>query len=139
MKQYITKIASITIAFLVFLSTFSLTIEKHFCGDFLVDVSYFGKTKGCNPALDVDDCDSPEIIKQKGCCKDEVQKIKIQDELQLQKNKKFELEQQQFILAFNLSYANLFVDLSQQIIPHKYYSSPPIITDIQLLHEVFII
>ncbi len=139
MKQYITKISSITLAFLVFISTFSLTIEKHFCGDFLVDVSYFGNAKGCNPVMDADDCDSPETIQKKSCCKDEIQKIEGQNDLQHSKIKKLKLEQQQFILAFNLSYANLFVDLSQQIIPHKYYSSPPIITDIQLLHEVFII
>ena len=125
-------------ALLVLLSTFSLTIEKHFCGDFLVDVSYFGDTQGCAEELGEDDCDTPETIEKKNCCKDEIEQIKGQEDLQAV-TKKITIEKQQFIVAFIHTYNNLFIDLKKQIVPQKNYSPPNLVSDIQVLHEVFII
>ena len=41
------KIFSVTLALLVLMSTLSFTVEKHFCGDVLVDVSVFTETQKC--------------------------------------------------------------------------------------------
>ncbi|TYP97847.1 hypothetical protein C7447_10312 [Tenacibaculum adriaticum] len=139
MKAIFTKISSFTLALLVLLSTFSLTIEKHFCGDFLVNVSYFGKAQGCADEMGKGDCDALSVVKKKKCCKDEIQQIEGQDDFQNTSTEKFDLKQQQFALAFVVSYNNLFKDLEKQIVPHKDYSPPNLVTDIQVLHEVFII
>ena len=70
MKEFLVKISSFLLAFLVLISTFSFTVEKHFCGDFLVDVAYVGHTDGCG----MESVTSSKTSK-KNCCKDEVQKI----------------------------------------------------------------
>ncbi len=138
MKSVFIKISTFLMALLVLLSTFSLTIEKHFCGDSLVDVSYFGNTQGCAEEPGEDDCDTPEVIEKKNCCKDEIEQIKGQEDLQAV-TKKITIEKQQFIVAFIHTYNNLFIDLKKQIVLHKNYCPPNLVSDIQVLHEVFII
>lgn len=138
MKSVFTKISSTLLALLVLLSTFSLTIEKHFCGDFLVDISYFGSTQGCADEEGDDSCDDPKTIAKKKCCTDQVHEIEGQDDLSTHSIKKITLKEQ-FALAFTISYYNLFVNIEKQVVPHKHYSPPNLVADIQVLHEVFII
>lgn len=138
MKISITKISSTILALLVLLSTFSLTIEKHFCGDFLVDISYFGSTQGCADEEGDDSCYDPKKIERKKCCTDQVHQIEGQDDLSTHSIKKVTLKEQ-FALAFTVSYYNLFVNLEKQIVPHKQYYPPNLVADIQVLHEVFIV
>ena len=77
MKNIVIKISSIILAFSVLFSTFSFTVEKHYCGDFLVDVSYVGQADGCG----MEKSSSINEFKKK-CCRDEVHKIDGQDKLQ---------------------------------------------------------
>ncbi|MGB0879135.1 MAG: HYC_CC_PP family protein [Polaribacter sp.] len=132
MKHFFTKIAASALAFLVLFSTFSFTVEKHYCGDFLVDVSYLGKAERCGMKMDLANVD-------KNCCKDEVYKIEGQDTLQLSSNIKFDIKNQQFFLSFLLSYNDLYKVFSKKKIEQKKYYPPDIIKDIQVLQEVFII
>ena len=114
------------------ISTVSFTIEKHFCGDVLVDISIF---------TEVDKCamETLEILQKKTCCKDEIEIIQGQDELKFSAFEDFNFEQQQFLSAFAFSYVNLFIGLPKQSIPHKDYSPPNLVADIQVLDQVFII
>ena len=134
MKSIFTKIASCTLAFLVLFSTFSFTVEKHYCGDFLVDVSYLGKAERCGMKID-----SKDVIKKKNCCKDEVYKVEGQDKLQLGSNIKFDTKNQEFLTVFLVSYNDLFKVFSKKTILQKTYYPPDIIKDIQVIQEVFII
>lgn len=138
MKQFFTKISSFILAFLVFFSTLSFTVEKHFCGGFLVDISYFGNSQGCAGEGE-EDCDNPEVIAKKNCCKDEIQQIKGQDKLQKSSVEKITLQKVQFLLAFVTSYNNLFAISQKQIVPNQHYFPPEVVDDLQVLHEVFII
>jgi len=126
------------LALLVLFSTLSFTIEKHYCGDHLVDVSYFGNTKKCTDEIEDDGCDTPEVEQKKNCCKDEVQHVEGQENL---KNsvEKFDLKKQQFTIAFITSYYNLFVDYVAQTKFYENYSPPNLIQDLQVLLEVYII
>lgn len=130
-KKLLHKAFSIVMMLLVLFSTVSFTIEKHFCGDVLIDVSYFFEGDTC--AMDVE-----ETIKKRSCCKDEVDVVKGQDELQLGAFKDFDL-QPEFVTAFVYTYINLFKGLPKQVIPHKDYSPPNLVADIQVLDQVFII
>ena len=47
MKTYLLKIASSLMALFVLFSTFSFTVEKHYCGEFLMDVSFTGAADNC--------------------------------------------------------------------------------------------
>ncbi|WP_299162698.1 hypothetical protein [uncultured Tenacibaculum sp.] len=136
MKQIISKIFSTILAFLVLFSTFSFTVDKHYCGDFLVDVSYLGEADSCN-GLTKDDCDSN--LKKKKCCKNEVDQIEGQDEIQKVSSEKIDFKKVKLFVAFNISYKLLFQNVEKQFNPHQYYSPPDLISDIQVLHEVFII
>lgn len=138
MKTTFNKITSSLMAVLVLFSTLSITVEKHFCGEFLVDVSYFGTAQNCAEEIGEDEgCDVPGTIKKK-CCKDEIAQIEGQDDLR-NTPEKFDLVTQQFLLAFTISYTGLFEYVSKQSDPHKDYGPPKLTKDIQVLHEVFII
>lgn len=126
------KSFSAILALLVLFSTVSFTIEKHFCGDILVDVSMFTEADKC--AMETQD-----IIEKKSCCKDVVEFIEGQDELKVSSFKDIDFIQQQFFTAFACCYVNLFKGLAKQIIPHKDYSPPNLIADIQVLDQVFLI
>lgn len=134
MKLLFSKIATISLAFLVLFSTFSFTVEKHFCGDFLVDVSYLGEDAACNEGEN-DIC----IIKNESCCKDEVQQIDGQEEMQKASSKKISFHQAKLYVAFYASYKLLFQNIEKQFISYKNYSPPHLIFNLQVLHETFTI
>ena len=122
------------LSFLVLFSTLSFTVEKHYCGDNLVDVAIFSEVKKCGMEM------SPDTeTTQKSCCKDEVDIVKGQDDLKLSTAKNLSLNQIVFIQSFVYSFTALFESLPKQIIPHKNYSPPNLVADIQMLDQVFII
>ena len=75
-KQFTYKVFSVALALLVLFSTVSFTIEKHFCGDVLVDVSMFVEADKCG-------MEAMESLQQKSCCKDEIEVIQGQNELKV--------------------------------------------------------
>ncbi len=130
------KIFSTILALLVLFSTVSFTIEKHFCGDVLVDISIFAEVDKC--AMEAYEI-ALEKITKKSCCKDVIDVVKGQDKLKFSSFEDLDFEQQQFIAAYTASYISLFEGLPKQIIPHKDYSPPNLIIDIHVLDQVFII
>ena len=117
--------------FLVLFSTVSFTVEKHFCGDVLIDISVFGDAKSCGESMG--------MLHKKSCCKDEIEVVKGQDELKSHSFQDLDFSQQQFLTTFAYSYINLFESLDKLIIPHKDYSPPNLIKEIHILDEVFLI
>ena len=132
LKQVLHRSFSFLLALLVLFSTVSFTVEKHYCGDVLVDVSVFSEAEKCT-------MESMDIIQKKTCCKDEVDVVIGQDELKFSSFKDLDLSQQLFLTVFTTTYINFFEGLPKQIIPHKNYSPPNLVTDIQVLDQVFII
>ncbi len=124
------------LAVLVLFSTVSFTIEKHFCADVLIDVSIFTELDKC--AMEAYEV-AMEKITKKSCCKDVIDVIQGQDELKSPSFEDLDFEQQQFLTAFAYTYLGLYEGLPKQTIPHRDYSPPNLITDIQLLDEVFLI
>jgi len=127
------KIFSVIVSFLVLLSTFSFTIEKHYCGERLVDVSLFSEAKGCGMEM------PDEAKEKKSCCKDVVDVIEGQDELSKVVFEDLELSTQLFISSYIYTYTSLFESLPKKINPHRDYLPPNIVYDIQLLDAVFLI
>ena len=126
-------------ALLVLLSTVSFTVEKHFCGDFLVETSYFGTTDGCDNQSSYETCHQPSSKDKKGCCKDKIEKIEGQDDLQQETYKTIELEKHTFLLAFITSYHNLFLENKPNIVSYKQYYLPYFKKNLQILLQSFII
>ncbi len=121
-------------AFLVLFSTFSFTVEKHYCGDFLIDVSYTGKAYNCGM-----DMEAKALAKKKNCCKDEIQKIEGQDELQLSSIDKISFEKQQFLTVFIFTYNDLFSEFSTEKNLQKAFPPPDIDLDYQVNYQTFLI
>ena len=113
-------------------STVSFTIEKHFCGDVLVDVSMFVEAEKCA-------MEALEILQKKTCCKDEIDVVLGQDELKVSSFEDLDFEQQQFVTVFTFTYLRGFKSLPKETVSNKYYSPPNLVADIQVLDQVFII
>lgn len=126
---------SLTMAFLVLLSTVSFTLEKHFCGDTLIDTALFSQPDTCGTDVEA----APISPEEQTCCKDEVVIVKGQDKLKKASSEDFNIDQQFFITALFYSYNNLFEGLPEQFNPHKDYFPPNLVADIQVLDQVFII
>lgn len=133
MKVVFVKISSLVLSLLVLLSTFSFTVDKHYCGDFLVDVSFSGSAESCGMEMD------SESTKMKNCCKDELIKIEGQDELKLTSFDDITFENQQFLVALNFYYQSLFEENLGTNFVFKEFPPPEIQTDFQVAYQTFII
>lgn len=138
MKPIFQKIAVFTMALTVLFSTMSFTVDKHYCGDFLVSVSLVTKAKPCGmevkKTMSTDKC---TVIK-KHCCSNETVLIDGSNVLKVSIND-LDLDQQIFITSYIYSYINLFEGLTENVIPFKEYSPPLLVTNIQLTNELFLI
>jgi hypothetical protein len=133
MKKRFSKIASFLLALLVLFSTFSFTVEKHFCGEFLMDVSFIGHAEDCG--MDMEKVSA----KKKNCCKDEVHHIEGQDELQQSSVDEFNFSKQQFLVSFYISYNDLFLENKSKKTYYRDSSPPDIPFDYQVLYQSFLI
>ena len=130
------RIFSVALSFLVLFSTLSLTIEKHFCGDVLIDVAIFTEAEKCS--MEAFEIEQAKITK-KSCCKDEIDIIDGIDQITTTSFEDLDDIQKQILVAYAYSYINLFEGLPNLIIPHKDYSPPLLTKDIQVLDETYLI
>jgi|TARA_B110000908_G_scaffold21553_1_gene24330 hypothetical protein len=134
MKKILLKIASISLAFLVLFSTLSFTVEKHYCGNFLMDVAYVGHTDGCGMEMN-----TPTTTMKKNCCKDEIQKIEGQDELQQNVDVVLVLKgAKDYIPSINIT-KDLFQETTTRDFGFKDISPPDIPLNYQVLYQSFLI
>lgn len=84
------QIASFLLACLLLVSTTGFSMYKHYCGDNLKEISLFDEIESCHDtelAKEVkDDCpfhqhDSTEVGEEDNCCKDEYNRISLEDQL----------------------------------------------------------
>ncbi|WP_047416532.1 hypothetical protein [Cellulophaga sp. Hel_I_12] len=139
MKKVFHKIMSISMAFVVLFSTMSFTIDMHYCGDAIIDYSFFHKAENCGMEKEqvTSTCENPEM-KKKSCCSD--QQIIIEGQEDLKNNfTTLTFEQQVFVASFVYSYINLFEGTASKDVPYKEYPPPFVKRDIQVLHQTFLI
>ena len=139
MKKAFHKIASILMAFVVLLSTMSFTINSHFCGDMLVDTSYFVKAESCGMDMQQEKKSDECSVIKKNCCQDVASVVEGQDTLKITSFDQLSFDQQVFIASFYCSYINLFEGIHDKVIPFKNYSPPLVVKDIHVLDEVYLI
>lgn len=130
------KVFSVAMALLVLVSTISFTMEKHFCGDTLIDVAIFSKANSCGMDMEAVAVNAPE---KKSCCKDELEVVKGQDKLKKASFEDLNSNQQFFLTALVYSFKHFFENFPKQVNPHKNYSPPILVVDIHILDQVFII
>lgn len=137
MKEVLQKISAVFLAIIVMLSTMSVTVDMHYCGDSLVDTAFITKADSCGmEAMTVNSSDC-EILAP-NCCTNAQIVFEGQDELKISFDD-LSPDEQLFIVAYVVSYIDLFEGLQEQIVPFKAYSPPRVVRDIQKLDEVYII
>ncbi len=129
------QLISVTMALLVLISTLSVSIEKHYCGDNLIDVAIFSDAQKCES----DVADKGTKLMTQSCCKDVVDLLEGQDELSLKKTKVLNTNQKVFIMSFAYVFSGLNYLEAQNNITFKHYTPPKAVRDIQVLNEVFLI
>nr|WP_262911085.1 hypothetical protein [Tenacibaculum ovolyticum] len=136
-KQVFHKIISISMAFVVLLSTMSFTIDMHYCGGSLVDTAIFQKAKTCGMEMQKSQTKDCSITK-KNCCNDKQTVINGQNELKLSFDV-LSFEQQQFLASFIYTYINLFECVDENISSYRDYSPPLVVREIYKLDETYLI
>ncbi|KAA1242395.1 hypothetical protein [Aquimarina sp. RZ0] len=131
------KIASVVLAFLVLFSTLSFTVEKHYCGRFLVDVAVFSKAKDCGMEMTSDNHTNDILIK-KSCCKDELLVLEGQDELKDSLGQK-DITKQLLFAHFYNTCVNVFLISEKEDVVFKEYDPPERTIDSTVLYQVFLI
>nr|WP_299035515.1 hypothetical protein [uncultured Tenacibaculum sp.] len=139
MKKVFHKITSIAMALIVVLSTMSFTVNSHFCGDMLVDTSYFVKAESCGMDMQQEKKSDECSVIKKNCCQDVASVVEGQDALKITSFDQLSFDQQVFIASFYYSYINLFEGIHDKVIPFKNYSPPLVVKDIHVLDEVYLI
>ncbi|SEL76439.1 hypothetical protein SAMN04488008_105135 [Maribacter orientalis] len=140
MKEVLHKITSILMALIVLLSTMSFSVDMHFCGDHLVDFSMFDMVDTCMMKAEMSKTSSScEIMEmEKSCCSDVEVTIEGQDDLKISFDR-FTFDQQQFVYSFTYSLITLFQGKDDNIISFKDYVPPPLLRDVQILDQTFLI
>lgn len=136
MKKGFQKSVSTVLALLVLVSTFSFTVDKHYCGSFLVDQAIFSKASTCG--MEMHSSPISSAMEEDNCCNNENILVEGQDQLKIS-IQTLDFEQQLFLTAFTFSFRNLFEGLPQQVIPFKNYTPPLIVKDIPVLNDTFLI
>ena len=138
----ILQLISVSMAVLMLISTLSVRIEKHYCGEHLVDVAFFIEAENCgmeasDKGLEVSDESS--ILMTESCCKDVIDLYEGQDELSLEKTKVLDTDQKVLIMSFAYVFSGSIDLESQNNTPFIHDTPPKPVRDIQVLNEVFLI
>ena len=129
------KTVSAALAVLVLFSTLSISIEKHYCGEHLVDIAIFSDAQKCG----MESSDDGTANMGENCCKDIVDLVEGQDELSVEKTELLTASQKVFVLSFAYVFGGLQLPESLDDPPFQHYIPPEVIQDIQVLNEVFLI
>lgn len=139
MKQRFHRSIAVVMAFAVLVTTMSFTIDMHYCGDTMVDYSFFHNAASCKmeKAVVTLSCDHQEMKKQ-SCCSDEQLIITGQDDLK-DHFSKLSLEQQVFVALFAYSYISQFGVQPLTDVVFVDYPPPFVKRNVQVLHQSFLI
>lgn len=129
-------------ALIVLLSTMSFSVDMHYCGDHLVDFSMFDKVDTCimkaEKSKSPSSCDIVEMETETGCCSDIEVTIEGQEDLKISFDN-LTFEQQHFVYSFAYSFISLFEAAEENISPFRDYVPPPLLRDVQILDQTFLI
>lgn len=64
------QILAVILSVVVLLSTLTVTVNMHFCGDFLVDTALYQSAEDCGMTIEKSIPDYEPHIRVKGCCQD---------------------------------------------------------------------
>ena len=138
MKKVFHKVLAVSMAFVVMFTTMSFTMDMHYCGASLVDLSFYSSADSCGMEKEqpVQDCETK--ITSKSCCTEHQLVKEANQDLKISFDK-LTFEQHTFVATFLYSYINLFEGFDENIQSFKDYSPPFLKRDVQVLYELYLI
>jgi hypothetical protein len=136
MKQFLKHISVYATAFLVLFSTFSFTINEHICGGEKVSFAIGMEAETCGMEVETSTSEHT-TVQQTPCCSDISTLIQGFDELPSQDT--ITITTQTFITAFVYSYIFILSEEDTEKAVYTPYKPPPLVKDIQVLDETFLI
>lgn len=116
----------------------SFTVDMHFCGKNLRDVSILKKAETCGMEMQEKGSHEKGHLDEKSCCSDHTFTVVGQENIKVS-FEKLSFGQQLFVAAITYSYLNLYQSLETRIVPFKDYSPPLLVRDVLLLDQTFLI
>ncbi len=132
------KIMSFLMSFVVLFSTLSFTVNMHYCGNTLSEITILGEAKGCGMEMGQPSKEDNCSIFNENCCDERQIIIDGQDELKLNFNN-FTFEQQQFVLSFVHTYIAFFEGLDRKESSYEEYEPPLVVKQIFKIDETYLI
>ncbi len=121
MKQYLHKLFSVLLSLVVLFSTFSFTVESHYCGEKLVDVAIFSESEGCE--MEPNHKDLVLDNEEEACCVsiNNMHCKDVKNEIQGEPVEYFALEKSAlqkvfFVTSFIVSYQNRLLELNKKAV-----------------------
>lgn len=134
MKRLVHKIASLFMAVIVLFSTMSFTIEKHYCGDFLVDISVLGNLERCEMKSE-----QAAVLQKKDCCSDEILHVEGQDELQKENYQTLSVSEKLFIVSASSKKITFLASKKQVCAKNTRPPDPHQTKNLHILYQTFLI
>ena len=132
------KLLSVILSFVILITSMGFTVSSHICGGKKVKttLSVGAADVSCGMEKNVNSCATKKQMKP-NCCQDEIQLIQ-NDEDYTQQITDFDFSTD-FLLAFVTSYVELFESETSEIDFFADHSPPPLIKDIPVLIQSFLI
>ena len=134
------RIGSVCLALLLLFSTMSFSMGMHYCGDHLVDFSLFDKAEDCGmmPVAETPSGDCTLARAGMDCCSDVQVLVEGQDDFKVSLEQ-LSLGQQLLITTLTYAYLGLFEEVEDRSPRDWEYAPPPLIRDVQVLYQTFLI
>ncbi len=127
-------------ALLLLFSTMSFAVDMHYCMGKLVDFSLFDNADSCISMLEKTESKAmcPSMNMEMDCCKDVQISQTGQQDLKISFDQPT-FEHQLFVAANFNAYVQVFEGVDKNIVRFNDYSPPPLIRDIHILDQSFLI
>ncbi len=137
MKKIIHITSSILLSVVVLVSSMSFVVEEHYCGETLIDTSYFGNAESCGMNMTSSSPKNSEITKP-NCCKD---KTVVVESSVFNKEKVVSVpfSKVRFLYSYLYSYIEINQSISLEKQYYKDFSPPDTEQNLQILHQTFLI
>jgi len=138
MKSPIKKISSVILSLMVVFSSMSFIVDEHYCGETLIDFSYFGEANHCGmEEMEMISSENLEI-KKRNCCKDSKSVVHTSI-FNKEKNFNHKYLDIEIVSTYFYFSPNIFKNLSVDKDYCKDFPPPDIQQNFQILHQTFLI
>jgi len=150
------RLSALFLTFLMLFSSIGFSMDVHFCNEGLGSVSFFGKADECADVIEDEElthdcCGSHEVEKShcektstdceigdEDCCHNESFTFQTMHDASHSNSLEIANIDLTFVTIFIFNHFHLFEGEST-VEDFFYYSSPPIVNDVTVLHQVFLI